>query len=77
MSKPVLYASIEEPMLSLRKLTIEEYHRLGEAGVLRSNDRIELVDGLLVQMAPIGPEHQFIVEGRKARTGVHGDTEAF
>jgi Uma2 family endonuclease len=62
MVTPVLYGSIEEPMLTLRKLTIEEYHRLGEAGILRPNDRIELIDGLLVQMAPIGPEHQWIVE---------------
>jgi Uma2 family endonuclease len=46
----------------LRKLTIEEYHKLGEAGILHPNDRVELIDGLLVQMAPIGPEHQFILE---------------
>jgi Uma2 family endonuclease len=49
-------------MLSLRKFTIDEYRRLGEAGILQPNDRIELIDGLLVQMAPVGPEHQFIVE---------------
>ena len=62
MATSVLRGSTEEPMLSLRRLTIEEYHRLGEAGILHPNDRIELIDGLLVQMAPIGPEHQFIVE---------------
>jgi Uma2 family endonuclease len=62
MATSVLRGSTEEPTLSLRKLTIEEYHRLGEAGILHPNDRIELIDGLLVQMAPIGPEHQFIVE---------------
>jgi Uma2 family endonuclease len=54
--------SIEVSDVSLRKLTIEEYHKLGDAGILHPNDRIELVDGLLVQMAPIGPEHQFVVE---------------
>jgi len=62
MAKSVLHGSIDEPMVVLRKLTIDEYHRLGEAGILHPNDRIELIDGLLVQMAPIGPEHQFIVE---------------
>jgi Uma2 family endonuclease len=62
MPKAVLHDSIEEPPVFLRKLTIEEYHRLGEAGILHPNDRVELIDGLLVQMAPIGPEHQFIVE---------------
>jgi Uma2 family endonuclease len=62
MATSVLHGSIEEPTLSLRKLTTVEYHKLGEAGILHPNDRIELIDGLLVQMAPIGPEHQFIVE---------------
>jgi Uma2 family endonuclease len=62
MATSVLHGSIEEPTLSLRKLTIVEYHKLGEAGILHPNDRIELIEGLLVQMAPIGPEHQFIVE---------------
>jgi Uma2 family endonuclease len=62
MATPVLQDSVEEPKVSLRKLTIEEYHKLGEAGILHPNDRVELIDGLLVQMAPIGPEHQFILE---------------
>ena len=62
MATSVLHGSIEEPKVSLRKLTIEEYHKLGEAGILHPNDRVELIDGLLVQMAPIGPEHQFILE---------------
>jgi Uma2 family endonuclease len=52
----------KEYELSLRKLTVGEYHKLGEAGILHPNDRVELIDGLLVQMAAIGPEHQFILE---------------
>ena len=62
MATPVLQDSVEEPKVPLRKLTIEEYHKLGEAGILHPNDRVELIDGLLVKMAPIGPEHQFILE---------------
>ena len=53
---------IEASDVALRKLTIQEYHSLGEAGILQPNERVELVDGLLVKMVPIGPEHQFIVE---------------
>jgi hypothetical protein len=34
MAITVLHGSIEEPVVSLRKLTIEEYHRLGDAGIL-------------------------------------------
>jgi Uma2 family endonuclease len=62
MATSVLPGSIPEPEVSLRKLTIDEYRKLGEAGILHPNDRVELIDGLLVQMAPIGPEHQFILE---------------
>jgi Uma2 family endonuclease len=58
----VLHGSVEGPKVSLRKFTIEEYHKLGDAGILRPNDRVELIDGLLIEMAAIGPEHQFILE---------------
>jgi Uma2 family endonuclease len=51
-----------EAAVSLRRLTVAEYHKLGEVGVLQPTDRVELFDGLLIQMAPIGPEHQFILE---------------
>ena len=37
--------------------TVDEYHRMGEAGLLTKEDRVELVEGELVQMAPIGSEH--------------------
>jgi Uma2 family endonuclease len=62
MATSVLPGSIQDPEVSLRKLTIEEYRKLGEAGILNPTERVELIDGLLVQMAPIGPEHQFILE---------------
>jgi Uma2 family endonuclease len=62
MARPVPGPRLEGPGVSLRKLTIDEYHRLGEAGILHPDDRVELIDGLLVQMAPIGPEHQFVLE---------------
>src|SRR4051812_16457561 len=62
MTRSALEPQIKEFEVSLRKLTVEEYHKLGEAGILHPKDRVELIDGLLVQMAPIGPEHQFILE---------------
>lgn len=40
-----------------RRFTVEEYHRMGEAGVLTENDRVELLDGSIVRMSPIGPPH--------------------
>lgn len=60
MATSVLQLQPEEQ--TLRKLTIAEYHKLVEAGVLHPKERVELLDGLLVQMAPIGPRHQAIVD---------------
>ena len=38
-------------------LTVDEYHRMGGAGILTEDDRVELIEGELVAMAPIGSEH--------------------
>lgn len=43
------------------RLTVEDYHRLGETGVLGADDRVELLEGQLVGMSPIGPRHAFVV----------------
>lgn len=40
-----------------RRFTVEEYHRMGEAGILREDDRVELLKGEIIQMAPIGSRH--------------------
>jgi Uma2 family endonuclease len=40
-----------------RRFTVDEYHRLVEAGILEEDERVELLDGLLVLMSPIGMDH--------------------
>ena len=45
-----------------RRYTIEAYHRLLEDGRLEEDARVELLDGKIVPMAPIGPEHQWFLE---------------
>ena len=39
-----------------------DYHRLGEAGVLAEDDRVELIDGDIVEMSPIGSSHAGLVD---------------
>jgi Uma2 family endonuclease len=43
--------------LAAHRFTVDEYHRMGEAGVLHEDDRVELLDGQIVQMTPIGIRH--------------------
>ena len=40
-----------------RRFTVEEYHRMGDAGIFHPDERVELIEGEIVQMAPIGPRH--------------------
>jgi len=43
--------------LPRHKLSVADYHRLGAAGVLGEDDRVELIEGELIDMAPIGSRH--------------------
>jgi Uma2 family endonuclease len=49
-----------------RRLTRRDYYRLGEAGILGENDRVELLEGQLVDMSPIGPRHAIVTENLTA-----------
>lgn len=45
-----------------RSFTVEEYHRMAEAGILGEDDRVELLEGEIVEMAPIGSGHAACVD---------------
>lgn len=38
-----------------RLFTVEEFHKMGEAGILTEDDRVELIQGEIIPMTPIGP----------------------
>lgn len=52
--------NLSEPFIK-HKLTVNDYYRMGEAGILHEEDRIELIEGELIDMAPIGSNHAGIV----------------
>lgn len=43
--------------LRLHRLTVEEYHKMIQAGVLTEDDRVELLEGLLVEKMTQDPPH--------------------
>ena len=43
--------------LKPRKISVAEYRRMAEVGILDSDERLELLDGVIVEMSPIGMPH--------------------
>jgi Uma2 family endonuclease len=41
----------------IHRINVEQFHRMIEAGVFADRDRVELIDGEMRDMAPIGPPH--------------------
>ena len=44
------------------RFTRTEYHRLAETGIIGPDARVELLDGEVFEMSPIGPQHGAIVD---------------
>jgi Uma2 family endonuclease len=50
------------PSVPRRHFTVDEYYCMAKAGVLREDERVELLDGEIIEMSPIGGRHAGCVD---------------
>jgi Uma2 family endonuclease len=50
------------PSFTRWRVTVDQYHKMAAAGVFAPEDRVELIDGDIVIMAPIGSRHADIAD---------------
>jgi Uma2 family endonuclease len=51
-----------EELLTRHRFTVDEYHRMGQAGILPEDSRIELIAGDIVVREPVGAYHAGTVD---------------
>ena len=56
-TKPLTLSAVEP-----YRFTVAEYLAMGEAGILTDDDRVELPDGVIIAMAPLGNRHVAAVD---------------
>jgi Uma2 family endonuclease len=51
-----------ESLVTRHSFTVTDYHKMGEAGILGEDDRVELIEGEIVDLSPIGRRHLACVD---------------
>jgi Uma2 family endonuclease len=57
LSDPAFVAALEHQ----HRLTVEDYHRMIEAAVFDEDERLELLEGVIVEMSPQAPRHALVI----------------
>ena len=58
-------------------ISVEAFHRMGETGILGPADRVELIDGEIIDRSPIGALHAAIVDLLARHFGRSAQASAF
>jgi Uma2 family endonuclease len=56
-----LMSTANEP-LRRHRLSVTDYHRMAKAGIVARDARVELIDGEIIDMSPIGSKHASVVK---------------
>ncbi len=51
----------EEGLIRRHRYTVDEYYRMGDSGILKQGDRVELIEGEIVDRVPVGSAHVGVV----------------
>lgn len=54
-------SSTAEDLIRRHRFTVVDYYRMAEDGILAPDARVELIDGEVLEMPPIGPLHASVV----------------
>jgi Uma2 family endonuclease len=48
--------------LEPRRIQVDEYHRMIAAGILSEDDKVELIEGVIVSVSPQSRKHAFVIQ---------------
>jgi hypothetical protein len=54
--------AVPDSWIPFHRFTVEEYYRMAEIGLFAADARVELIEGEIIDMTPIGPRHCGIVD---------------
>ena len=70
-------ATIPSIAPSRHLISVDAFHRMGETGILGPRERVELIDGEIIDMSPIGVLHAAIVDVLARHFGRRADESVF
>ncbi len=66
----LLTLPIAQPVsLNMRRFSVDDYHRMAEAGILGEDDNVELLEGWIVEKMTKNPRHEYTVDSVQEAIG--------